>query len=128
MMTKQKKRAGHKPNSVSKQSSVSNLDYSKPQAIFQKMTGRLNLLFNLAPDRSLPSRYLSIPLVVFYTTVAPEPQERENRGCLLFCGTCPTVACGGCYPSVCPWVFGLSSHKNFVRDCSSALKNIISQN
>ena len=66
-------RAGHKPNSVSKQSSVLDLDYSKPPAIFQKMAGHLSLLVNLAPDRSLPCRYLSISQVVFYTTVAPEP-------------------------------------------------------
>lgn len=68
-------RAVHKPNSVSKQSSVLDLDYSKPPAIFQKMAGHLSLLVNLAPDRSLPCRYLSISQVVFYTTVAPEPKE-----------------------------------------------------
>ena len=37
------------------------------------MAGHLSLLVNLAPERSLPNRYFSIPLVVFYTTVAPEP-------------------------------------------------------
>lgn len=40
------------------------------------MAGHLNLLVDLAPNRGLPSRYLSISLVVFYTTVAPEPTSR----------------------------------------------------
>lgn len=101
-----KMRAAHKPDSVSKQSSVWEVSCLTTQAIFQKTAGHLNLLVNLAPERSLPGKYLSVFPVVSYTTVAPEPY-----GCLLFCGTCPEITFGGRYPSFCPEVSGLSSYK-----------------
>ena len=88
------------------------------------MAGHLNLLVNLAPERSLPNRYFSTPLVVFYTTVAPEPflvvyfsvaLFRKSpwadviRRSALRCPDFPHIA-------------------NAIRDCSCTLKIIITQN
>lgn len=88
------------------------------------MAGHLNLLVNLAPERSLPNRYFSIPLVVFYTTVAPEPFLVVYFSVALFRES-PRADVIRRSALRCP---DFPHITNVIRDCSCTLKYIISQN
>ncbi len=53
----------------------------------------------LAPDRGLPSRHLSMPLVRSYRTFAPLPDPPQGPSAVCFCGTLLTVSRTGRYPA-----------------------------
>ena len=112
------------PRVCFKRSSISNSRCRLPQAVFRKTAGHLSFSVNLALNRGLPGRYLSISPVVSYTTVAPLPVSKRSIGGHHFCGTILTVTCTGRYPAVCPLVPGLSSGIS-ARDRSGKKRAII---
>jgi len=116
-----KRRAGHKPSSVSAGSTEAAIYLGRPlRAGSSSLPGTHSgtdrtdgvnpgPLFGLAPGGVCRAIDLTVDAVSSYLTFSPLPARRGELGLYVFCGTFPGIAPGGRYPPPCPVELGLSS-------------------